>query len=518
MFNVSIRRSSKKSMEAILVNLNDKTLRFNGKASIKLEKVIRDKDDQESNLFDCFNDYIEGTFSNDKRLQLFKLYEAAHAIVESGKFLDYNTELEQLKPLVTEILEFINVQNYCSFVHYSKYLKIPKDLSEAASKGDYPEQTTIMDQDYVNLVKLAFVVRSVYPIIFGLMSRFDTTMGAGYSELVCGALIADNISITSMPGWHKLHTYVQFAFNKRGIPNQADSVTSTEDFVDKVLFNTIFSRLCCAVIPETEEGKNLATAINAAVKQHETGSAIFRDKDRPSDEDDDKRSIYDKYQISESVKSTDEVGDAEYFSFGLFDENDDPRYVDRFLHQCIGLGIKQPELVEKIYDNISPNWDFELHDHILKILQLVYFEVTSPLIFEACDYVQLLAAICLAQVKLSEQGYKYLPSVLGAIHDPEGMRSLADALKLSTEDKEFLASVCDIQTRNNEGRSFNEALVAAEEFLNKFGNGRWKSNLEYGVLDTPDVYGRVKKGALFSIDIDVEVKNEFMALNRQVNA
>lgn len=343
-------------------------------------------------------------------------------------------------------------------------------------------------------------------------------MGAGYSELVCGALIADNMSITSMPGWHKLHTYVQFAFNKRGIPNQADSVTSTEDFVDKVLFNTVFSRLCCAVIPETEEGKNLATAINAAVKQHETGSAIFRDKDRPSDEDDDKRSIYDKYQISESVKSTDEVGDAEYFSFGLFDENDKERYVDRFKHQCIGLGIKNPKLVEMIYDNISPNWDFELHDHILKILQLVYFEVTSPLIFEACDYIQLLAAICLAQVKLSEQGYKYLPSVLGAIHDPEGVRSLADALKLGTEDKEFLASICDIQTRNNEGRSFNEALVAAEEFLNKFGNGRWKSNLEYGVLDDPEVYARVKKGALFPIDIDVEVKNEFMALNRQVNA
>lgn len=517
MFNIDINRSSKKSIEHIIVSFNNHVIKFNGKASIKLERVIRDKEEPEGNLFDCFNDYVQGTMDHDKQLALFQLFEKGHQVVNNPKLTPYENDLKDIKPIFNDLINFIDVPKYCGFIQYSKYLQIPKDLSKAASKGDYPEQTTIMDQDYVELVKLAFVSRVGFPIIFGLIARFDLSMGSGYSELVCGSLIKDNQWITHMPGWHKLNTYVRFAFDKRGTPLQADSVTSIENFVDKVLYNTLFSRLCCAMIPETDEGKNLATAINAAVKLHETGGTTFRDKERPTDEDDDKRSMYDKYQISEEVKSSDETTEAEFFSFGLYDENDAERYTDRFKYQCLALGIQQEALVEKVYDNL-PKWHFELADHIRKLLQLTYKGVVSPFIWEACGYVQLMAAISLAQVKLSEMGYKYLPSVLGAVHDPNGVRYLADGLKLTTDDKDFLSSICEIQTRNNEGRSFNEALVAAEQFLTSFGNGRWQSNLEYGVLDNQDVYNRVKTGAMFSLDIDVEIKNEFMALIRQVSA
>jgi len=81
-----------------------------------------------------------------------------------------------------------------------------------------------------------------------------------------------------------------------------------------------------------------------------------------------------------------------------------------------------------------------------------------------------------------------------------------------------MASICEIQSRNNEGRSFNEAVQAAQSFLDKFGRGIWQSNLEYGVLDTPETYALVRPGKLFALEISVEVKNEFMALNRKVNA
>jgi hypothetical protein len=518
MLELTIRRTSSKKFESILVTFNEQTLKFNGEAGIKLERAIRDRNEATYNLFDCLNDYIQGTMDHDQQLELFSLYQKAWNIVEVGKFQDYNEDLAELKPVINEILDFINIYKYCSFIQYSKYLQIPKDLSEAASKGDYPEQTTIMDHDYVELVKLAFVVRSIYPIIFGLMFRFEDIMGSGFSDLVCGDLIKDNPTITGMPGWHKLKTYVDFAFNKRGIPAQPDSVVSVENFVDKVLFNTVFNRLCCAAIPETEEGKNIATAINASVKQHESVGTNFTKRDYPSESDDDKRSIYDKYQISEDVRPSDEAVSAEFFSFGLFDEEDNPRYKDRFKYACIALKVNQPLLVEKIYDNLSPNWDFELEDHILKLLQLTFAWKVSPFIYEAAGYDQLMAAICLAQVRLAEMGFKYLPTVLGAIKDPTGIRTYPDGMKLNEDDKEFLASICDIQTRNNEGRSFNEALVAANEFLEKFSNGIWRSNLEYGVLDDLEVYALVKQGALFGIDISIEVKNEFMELVRQVNS
>lgn len=518
MFNVEVRRSSKKTIEAIIVTLNDKTLRFNGKATVRLEKVLKEKDDKETNLFDCFNEYVEATMSTERKIELFKLYEKGHAIVESGKFLDYNIEVSRLLPIANELFEFIDIPKYCAFIQYSRHLQIPPDLSVAASKGDYPAETTITDVDYVEMVKFAFVCRTLFPVIFSLLSRFDMTMGTGHSELVCGELIKGNPRITSMPGWHKLYTYVQFAFNKRGIPSQVDAVASNEYFTEKVLYNTIFSRLCCAVIPETEEGKNLATAINASVKQHETSGSKLNKKDFSEGDDDDKRSIYERYQVAESTKTANEEKQAEYFAFGLFDETDKERVKDRFKYQCMGLGIKQVELVEAVYDRMPPNWNFELHDHILKVLQLTYAYEVSAMVFWTFNYTQLMAAIALGQVRLSELGFKYLPSILGAIHNPDGLRSLSEGLKLNTEDKEFLTSICDIQSRNNEGRSFNEAIVAATDFLEKLGNGIWMSNLEYGVLDDPEIYNRVAQGATFPMEIEVEIKNELIALIRHNNS
>jgi hypothetical protein len=516
MLELTIRRCGRKSVEAIIVSLNEHAIRFTGDASIQLEKQVKDCS-EEGSLFKCFNEYIDSTFSTDKRVRLFELYQEAHDVIELGKFHDYITEMMQVHPVIDKIIELINVDKYCEFIRYSEHLKIPKNLGDAASKGDYPVQTTIGEQDYVEMVFLAFVVRTVYPIIFGLLSRFNETMGhvGGFSEYVCGALIKDNPEITKLPGWKKLSGYVKYSFDKRGIPIQIDAVSSAEHFVEKVLYSTIFDRLCPAIIPESEPNKNLATAINASVRKYESGGPRFDERHLPTDSSaEDKRSLYDKFQISEEVKSTNQTKQAEFFSFGLMDENDKPRNTNQFYHQAVALGIKDHELIAKVYDNMSPNWDFVLEDHILKLLESTFFQKVSPFIFEACNYQQLMAAIAIGQVWLAEMGYTYLPSLLGAISNPGVPRLYPDNFSLSNDDKDFLTSICDIQSRNNEGRSFNEAVQAAQNFLDRLGNGTWKSNLEYGVLSNSEIYSSVKRGALFPIEIDVEIKNEYMALIR----
>lgn len=517
MFNIEVQRKSKKTIKAIIINLNEHSLHFHGDATIRLEKVLNDKNAPEPNLFSCFNEYVEKTFDTERRIELFKMYEKAHSIAEALVYRGYNTELGQLKPIINGILDFIDPPKFCSFIQYSEHMVVPLELSIAASKGDYPAQTTITDYDYKEIVKMIFVIRTIYPIVFSLISRFDEHMGAGYSERECGRLIKDNPHIINMYGWHKLNTYIDFAFGKRGVPQQVDAVGSMEYFNERVLFNTIFSRLCCAVIPETEDEKNIANAINAAVRQHESSGNTFRKKDDRSEGEEDKRSLYERYRINEETKATNEIMAAEFFSMGLYDENDNERHKDRFNIPCAALGIKNVALVEKIFDNIPPNWEFQLDDHVIKLFQMTFDGAIPSMIYWACDYHQLMAALALAQVRLSEWGYHYLPSVLGAVRDPEGMRSLADGLKLNTEDKEFLVSICDIQSRNDEGRSFNEAVEEATYFLDQFGSGAWKSNLEYAVLSDSVVYDRVQKGELFPLEIEVEVKNEFMRLVRQIS-
>lgn len=517
MFQIEMVRKSKRSIRSIIIQYNEHSLRFNGEADVRLEKTEKVTNAAYANLFDCFNEYIDRYYDQDQKLALYKLYEKAHKIAESPAQRDYSVELNEIKPIVTAIIEFIDPERYERFVHNSRFMVIPPELSQASSKGYYPEETTITDMDYVELVKMLFVVRTIFPIVFSLTYRFSDRMGKNYSEFACGALINDNPWIINTYGWRKLQTYVSYAFNKRGLPQRVDAVGSMEYFVDHVLYNTVFSRLCCSVIPETEAGKNIATGINAAVRQHESSGSMWRKKDDRYEGEEEKRSLYERYQVKEAVKSTDEEVEAEFFAMGLRDENDEERHIDRFLVPCIALGIKNDKMVEQVFDNLPPIWEFELAPHVVKLLQLTFSGDISIMIYWATDYTQLMAAVALAQVRLSEWGYVYLPSVLGSVDDPEGMRSVGDELKLSEADKEFLESICDIQSRNDEGRSFNEAIEDATNFLEGFGSGRWKSNLEYGVLHEPEIYKKVERGSLFSLEITPEIKNEFMRLIRQIN-
>lgn len=513
---ITMTKISKRIFGSIEISFGEEVLRFEGRATLQLDEPVKLKSDKpEANLFECFNDYLKSVVSPEDQLTLFNLYKEAFNVIE-GDVGDYTKDLSAAKKITGKILDLIDVRKYENFIQFSDYLRIPPELGEAARKGDYPVETTITDEDYVHLVRFAFLVRTIYPVIYGLLGKFDPLVGKE-GELIMGDIIKDNPYIINHPGWVKLNTYIDFSFNKRGIPTRPDSIGSVENFTDRVLYTTIFNRLCCAVIPERQPEKNLATNISAAIKTAENRQNNFKTK-RTSMGEEDKRSIYDKYMISESVRVSDQVRQAEFFSFGLMDENDKPRSKDLFKYQAKALGIKQPELVEAVYDKIPRNWEFHLYPHIHQLLQLVYFGKVSPFIFEACDYTQLMAAIALGQVWLAEQGFQYLPSLLGAIDNPDGPRQLPDVLKLTNDDKDYLASICEVQTRNAEGRSYNEAVVAAANFLDGFANGTWQSNLEYGVLtDEGNIYQRVKEGSLFELEVEREIKDEFMDLNKLIN-
>ena len=516
MQSISTARSSSKVINKIIVTYGTQSITFDGKMQIKLEKPTSNIE-EEANLFDCFNDYVSSVISDDDQKKLFEQYRQAKKIITKGTFNDYRQELAQLKPIVDQILEYVNIEKYCSFIHYSKYIKIPKELAISAAKGDYPVETTILDDDYVEMVKLSFVARTVFPIIFELLDLFSGIMGDNYKEYVCGKLLKNNETVRQLPGYHKLVGVIVGNFNKTGIPSQTTSVTNNEHFIERVVYKTIFIRLCCAVIPESQPDKNLATSIAAEIKQNEGEPNKYRAKENGYEEEEDNRSVYDRYQLSEEVNSTKEEMQAEFFAFGLYDEQDNPKFVDRFKYQCMSLGIKQPELVEIVYDNLPTVWDFDLEHHILRLLELVYMGKLSSPVFSACNYEQLMCAIALGQVMLSEQGYHYLPSVLCAIVDPNGMRSNNEGFKLNSEDREAIEQICDIQIKNVEDRSANAGIQAAVAYLDKYSNGCWMSNLEFGVLENKDIYSRVKQGSMFPIEMHVGIKNEYIKLVLEKN-
>lgn len=517
MLSLKTIRSSSKTIAKVEVNYGEEKITFYGEAGVKLEKKLSNAS-EETNLYDCLNKYIESTFDEEKSLHLFSLYKKAFKIIENCDHIQYNKTLKELTPIVDGIVDLINPLKYAYFIKQSEFLVIPKNLISATLKGDYPEETTIYDDDYEGLVNLSFITRAIYPIIFMLTQRYKDYLDSNKKDLVFGRLIGSNQTIRNLPGFRKLSQYINFTYSKRPIPIKLDEIGGSENFTDLITYKTIFSRLCVSVIPETEPGKNLATTINSEVQLYESDNKIYRKKETGFDDDEDNRSVYDKYQISEIVNSTKEEAQAEYFAFGLFDEEDKERYKDRFKYQAMGFKIKNPEMIEMVYDNFPDSWNFDLHPHIVTLLQLTFFGEISPMVYYKCSMTQLKAAIAIAQVRLAEWGYQYLPSVLCAIVNETGTRTVTDAFRLNEEDRDYLVSICDIYVNNKEERSMNEAVIAATMFLDKFSNGVWKSNLEISVLNDIELYRRVKKGKLFDLEMDPEIKIEFMKLVKQQNS
>jgi len=519
--NVFTVRNSKKNFDRLTVVLEvgeeKRSLHFMGKGSIKLAEVKSVDNDADVELFAPLNSYFEMALSPEQHKELFELYRAGAEIIENGEFVSYEKELQRIEPIIHAILTLVkpaNLMNY--FEHSSKYMVIPKDLKTTTGHGYYPRETTFIVEDYVEIVKGTFLIRTVFPIFFGLLYRMESFTGSSYAELLCGRLLSKSAVITGTKAWKRLESYVSHSFMKNSQADASIQVGSTEHTMVMILYRIVFNRLSVAIIPETEKGKSIINAISSEVKQFENNNNGYRKKESYGDEDDNS-SFLDEHQITEEVPMAKITQMAEYFSFGLRDEKDQERFKDRFKYQCLGLGIKNEQLVEMVYDRLPSVWDFQLTKPMRTLLQLTYAGDISERIYDFCDYLQLTAAICLAQVRLAERGYVYLPSLLCAQLAQDAVPSGNSFLSLSNEDRATLAQMCDVQEKNNEGGSFNAAAVYVKEFFEELESNQWESNLEFGILGNPELYSKVKKGNMFDLEITVELKAEFMRLISEIN-
>lgn len=520
--NVFTVRNSKKNFDKLSVVLinkegTKKTVNFIGKGSIKLTVAKKEMSDAEMELFVPINDYFNVALSEVQQEELFMLYEQAQDIIENGEFVSYQKEIKRLEPILFDLFELIKPASLMNFFEFSsKYMIIPKDLKKTTGHGYYPQETTFVVEDYIDLVKLLFLVRAVYPIFFGLLYRLESITGQSYAELQAGTLLSKSHHITETKGWKRLNSYVQHSYQKNSQNNTSIDVGSTEHTMVMILYRIVFNRLSMAMVPETDPGKSIINAISSEVKQFENNIGGYRAK-APRGEEEDNGSYLDDHQLSEDVSSSKITLMAEFFAFGLRDEKDKERFTKRFFYQCNALGIKNEPLVDMVYDNFPTVWKFQLTSPMRVLLQLTYAGDVSERIYDHCDYLQLTAAIALAQVKLAEKGYVYLPSLLCAQKKSEDFSVGNAFLQLTADDRSYLGEICDVQTKNNEGSSFNEAALFVKEFFEELEGYRWVSNLEYGVLDNPEVYKKVSKGELFDLDIGVEIKQELLSLIKEIN-
>lgn len=519
---IRIQPSAMTEYNGITVEHNGIVIEFDGSGKVHCGKNTDD-------LFECFNEYLkdmpEATLD-----RLFELYSDAKMVLHPTYFpdripseelllnnTDYKFLLSKLKPIITEIMDLIKPNNLTYFIHYNgTYLEPPEDLERVYDNGDYPAETTIDAQAYKDLVVLSLLHHPIFPVIADLLKKLEAETSKNYKETIAGTLIADNPWIVNTPGWRKLVDYVNHTYQNNGISNQRVEIISEDKYATHAIYRTLFTRFCCSHIPSRVPEKNLAKSLFSSVTQFDSSGFKIKDKSSGKDEAQDKRSNMEATQLKEEVNGSKEVAQAEYFSFGLTDSDDNPRYVDTFKYQCMGLGIDNPTLVEDAFELIPSNWEFVKENHMVVLGQLVYMDDVSPPIVHALEYQQLMCYLVLAQVKLHQMGYPRLAVLMTAIDDPNGTRIHASQmLDLNTTEREQIEAICDIRQGRGETTSDNEAVAAAIEFLKRLGNGAWQSTLEIGVLDNPDVLKKMSRGKLYPIELDREIKGikeEFISL------
>lgn len=487
--------------------------------------------DSTGDLFREINNYLS-LLDDNVNQKLFDLFKKGFIILNPTSVPDeevnnedlrnshnYTYLILRLRPIVEEIFETINLTNFTQYIERIGILRPPSDLEKTFGLGEYPEETTITNFDYHNIGLLSFVIRVVFPIISHFNDKVKEFTGKESKDIIASRLISDNEFIKNSLGYSKLKIYLEYNFQSKGSKRLVLSVGSKDKFAQQSLNKLLITKIPCAYIPALEGFNNIVKAIYGFSTNIESGDTSIQEKQgRERDETGEQKSLHEIYQLKDRVNVSRETSIAEYVSFGLYDEEEKPKYTNRFTHQCIGLNIKNEQMVETLYDLLPDKWDFILKPHVMKLCQIVFIDDINAQVIDAYEYDQMMCILVLATVKLFELGYKELALLPLSIPNPEGeVVFLEDVLKLTTEDKDRLVSICSVYRNQGNTKTDNEAVIAAASFLKGIATNPLHSVVNIDMLENNEALNNAKKGVFYDIEITREMKEEFLKLVFEMN-
>lgn len=533
------RMSGKKNIDAIVIKHNGEEIIFRG-----VQKVNGGDANQE--LFEYLNEFFQGC--SDVQLdQLWEQLKAGKRILEPGYFdepdspelqeyrknnQDYKFLTSRLEKVINEIYRIIPPSDIAYGATVTGRTEAPKDLMAMSQLGDYPEETTIDNRKYGELVKFAFAAQASFPIVNQLLDHVSVVAGKDFKDAIAGEHLISRIkALTDMEGWKILDTYVRASCLRQEGRRNSIAVLSETKYIDYIVYKGLFNKLCLTFLPSKVSGKNLSKELNSLVEgEIRGGSEVkFKTFNDPKPGSDD-QSIPESYRIAQAVNGTDEIAQAEYFTYSLYNEVDgfdelgqpETQFVrkskDFFHDQCLGLGIRNQQLAERLFNTLPRIWNFRLTLIHIKLLQLVFKGDINYNLYPALNYDQLMAAICLAQVKLYELGFEHLAQLCSIVRNPSyPPMFLDDDFKLSTKDREALAEMCDIYIGQSTSSTENILVKAVSDFLDELSTSGWDSTIEPGLLGNEKFVSLMSSGQMYQVDLVPEIKRELLELIKLSN-
>lgn len=523
--------SGKRAFAGVYVEYGDKNIYYRGTSKTN-------GGNSEDNLFEFINMYLE-LLPVEKLDQHWEYLKQAKRIIEPGYFdepeseevvmlrknnLDYKFLCAKIYPILENIYKNIKPEDIVYTADSVGYTNPPPDLNVTTNLGDYPADTTIDGSKYRDLTRLAFVTQLIYPILNQLLDHVSFITGKGYRDAVVGDLVSQLTQISGQPGYRILDTYLRVSCQRQESKRNTTAISSEIKYIDHAVYKGLFNKLCLTFIPSRIKGKNLSNELNSLVKgeaRTETNAKFKSFKDNKPTGDD--ISIQESYNISQEVNATDELAQAEYFTFDLFVESEPGVFIkkdsDFFKYQCLGLGIKNQHMAEKIFNTLPANCGFELTDAHIGIVQLVFQNDIEYRIYEAMDYDQLMAALSLAQTKLFELGFEHLAVCILAVKNNAVPKMFTDdTYKLNTREREKLVSICSDYVGQQTGTTDNSAVIAVSNILDCLASCGWESNIEIGLLENETYVNLMSPSHRYPVEVTSQIKLELLALINMNNS
>ena len=276
-------------MKAEVINLNSPSppmisIRHDGLPNLDFSVSCfgRDSFEPEKMVFDHLNQYWE-SLSAEKQLEIYNIY--ADIQMTFGSFWEkgsMSAELRYHSTRLADAYEFDKVQDFLRF--RANNFKIPSVIEASYDDTDidkrYTKEQTYVTSEYVDLVTMAVILRSMIPVWGEHITNVRREIGNNFKELDALTLISKS-KLLSLPVFERLLNYISVTISKSQNPENGLSIIagiSSEDYPYWMTAMVCVRRLTLGDISGKDPKAHLVAFIHKFVNNKAVDSDVGFDK------------------------------------------------------------------------------------------------------------------------------------------------------------------------------------------------------------------------------------------------
>ena len=394
----------------VLITHDEKELLF----SVAKYGRLSFKQENQPDIFNIINSYWE-SLPYKIQTDIFEIYTRIFNILCSSNVISDQIVLRKLITVeVTNLLKIHNFDNISRWVAFKSNIIIPMHLdSEYTDSIDKPgsRNRTYLISDYIDLICLSILLRTMVPIWGEYMSLVSSEMGNSLKEYYAFKLLNDS-EIINHKVFNKLETFINCIVGKNLEHNSSVvNLLSSEDLPMWVLSLTVIKRVCIADISGINPRANIVTYIhkfvNDIIKEDSTSEKAVKkkgDKDSYSPELDEKLSTLESDKIKHTL-SVGQISEIELMVDNVYE-------VGYKLHP----GINTEELKKALVTS-EKLISYNISTVQITILKWLIKPIISPRAIDYLNKKKITELLGVAQAVLWAKDHKYLALLITSYLD-----------------------------------------------------------------------------------------------------